>query len=80
MLRAMVKQSQSRDVPEGLRRASARQSTPTVGAGPGHHLSETQDESEQTSLHEWLDRLRQQPPISVDELPEIVIRRHRDAG
>lgn len=43
------------------------------------HSCETEAGAEQTSVQEWLKRVRRQPPTSVDELPEIIIRRHRDA-
>ncbi len=42
-------------------------------------LSEIQRVAEKPTLAEMMERLRNDPPVEVDEPPDVIIRRMRDA-
>ena len=42
-------------------------------------LSEIEQIAEKPSLHEWLEKVSRDEPVEVEEPPEAIIRRMRDA-
>ena len=44
-----------------------------------HLLSEIEQVAKKPTLHEWLGKVSRDDPVKLDEPPEVVIRRMRDA-
>jgi antitoxin FitA len=44
-----------------------------------HLLSEIEQVAKKPTLHEWLGKVSREDPVKLDEPPEVVIRRMRDA-
>lgn len=75
----MAKMIQIRNVPDDLHRklkVKAAQEGMTLS---DYLLSEVEKVAEKPTLAEMMERLRRREPVELDETPEVIIRRMRDA-
>ena len=70
---------QIRNVPDDLHRtlkARAAKSSMTLS---DYLLSEIEQVAKKPTMKEWLEKVSRDEPVEVDEPPEVIIRRMRDA-
>ena len=75
----MTRMIQIRNVPDDLHRLlkiRAAQEGMTLSA---YLLSEIESVAKKPTMREWLEKVGSREPVEVDELPEEIIRRMRDA-
>ncbi len=75
----MTKMIQIRNVPDELHRklkVRAAQEGMTLSA---YLLSEIESVAKKPTMREWLEKVSRDEPVEVDEPPEEIIRRMRDA-
>lgn len=75
----MPKMIQIRNVPDDLHRKLKARATHEGMTLSDYLLSEVEQIAEKPTLRELMERLRQREPVELDEPPEAVIRRMRDA-
>jgi antitoxin FitA len=75
----MSKMIQIRNVPDDLHRTLKVRAAKASMTLSDYLLSEIERVAEKPTLAEMMDRLRNDPPVEVDEPPDVIIRRIRDA-
>ncbi len=75
----MPKMVQLRNVPDELHRTLKVRAAEAGMTLSDYLLSEIQRVAEKPTLAEMMERLRNDPPVEVDEPPDVIIRRMRDA-
>lgn len=75
----MPKMIQIRNVPDDLHRKLKARATHEGMTLSDYLLSEVEQIAEKPTLRELMERLRQREPVKLDESPEAIIRRMRDA-
>ncbi len=75
----MVKMIQIRNVPDELHRTLKVRAAQAGMTLSDYLLSEIRQVAEKPTLSEMMERLRNQEPVELDEPPEVMIRRMRDA-
>ena len=70
---------QIRNVPEELHRKLKERAASSGMSLSDYLLSEIEQVAEKPTIQEWLERVRSREPVEVDEPPEVIIRRLRDA-
>ena len=75
----MPKMIQIRNVPDELHRTLKERAAKSGMSLSDYLLSEIEQVAEKPTLREWLDRVSSREPVEVDEMPEEIIRRMRDA-
>jgi plasmid stability protein len=75
----MSKMIQIRNVPDDLHRTLKVRAAEAGMTLSDYLLSEIEHVAEKPTLAEMMERLRHDPPVEVDEPPEVIIRRMRDA-
>ncbi len=70
---------QIRNVPEDLHRALKDRAAQMGMTLSGYLLSEIEQVAAKPTTKEWPERVASLEPVEVDELPEVTIRRMRDA-
>lgn len=78
-LDSMAKMIQIRNVPDDLHRRLKVRAAKAGMTLSDYLLSEIEQVAEKPTLHEWLERVRRQEPVELDEPPDVTIRRLRDA-
>ncbi len=75
----MSKMIQIRNVPDDLHRTLKIRAAKASMTLSDYLLSEIERVAERPTLDEMMERLRQDPPVELDESPAEIIRRMRDA-
>ncbi len=75
----MSKRIQIRNVPDELHRTLKTRAARLGMTLSDYLLSEIRQVAEKPTLSEMMERLRNQEPVELDEPPEVMIRRMRDA-
>jgi antitoxin FitA len=75
----MSKMIQIRNVPDELHRTLKVRAARAGMTLSDYLLSEIEQIAEKPSLHEWLEKVSRDEPVEVEEPPEAIIRRMRDA-
>jgi antitoxin FitA len=75
----MSKMIQIRNVPDELHRTLKVRAAKAGMTLSDYLLSEIELIARKPSLHEWLEKVSQDEPVAVEESPEAIIRRMRDA-
>jgi antitoxin FitA len=75
----MSKMIQIRNVPDELHRTLKVRAAQAGMTLSDYLLSEIEQIAEKPTMKEWLERVAKLEPVEVDELPEVTIRRMRDA-
>jgi antitoxin FitA len=75
----MSKMIQIRNVPDQLHRTLKVRAAKASMTLSDYLLSEIEQIAEKPSLHEWLEKVSRDEPVEVEEPPEAIIRRMRDA-
>jgi antitoxin FitA len=75
----MSKMIQIRNVPDDLHRTLKVRAAKAGMTLSDYLLSEIEQVAERPTLAEMMERLRHDPPVELDEPPEAIIRRMRDA-
>ncbi len=75
----MAKMIQIRNVPDELHRTLKVRAAKAGMTLSDYLLSEIEQVAKKPTLHEWLEQVSRDDPVEVDEPPEVVIRRMRDA-
>jgi antitoxin FitA len=70
---------QIRNVPDDLHRTLKVRAAKAGMTLSGYLLSEIEQVAKKPTLHEWLEKVSRDDPVKLDEPPEVVIRRMRDA-
>lgn len=76
---SMSKMIQIRNVPDDLHRKLKVRAASLGMTLSDYLLSEIEQIAEKPTLHEWLERVRRDEPVALDEPPDVTIRRFRDA-
>ena len=76
---SMSKMIQIRNVPDQLHRTLKVRAARAGMTLSDYLLSEIEQIAEKPSLHEWLEKVSRDEPVEVEEPPEAIIRRMRDA-
>ena len=76
---SMAKMIQIRNVPDELHRTLKVRAAKAGMTLSDYLLSEIEQIAEKPSLHEWLEKVSRDEPVEVEEPPEAIIRRMRDA-
>ena len=71
---------QIRNVPDELHRTLKVRAAQAGMTLSDYLLSEIERVAEKPTMKEWLERVAKLEPVEVDEPPEVVIRRMRDAS
>jgi antitoxin FitA len=75
----MSKMIQIRNVPDDLHRTLKVRAAQAGMTLSDYLLSEIEQVAERPTLAEMMERLRHDPPVEVDESPDEIIRRMREA-
>lgn len=75
----MAKMIQIRNVPDDLHRKLKVRAAQMGMTLSDYLLSEVEKVAEKPTMKEWLDQVRRDEPVELDEPPEVTIRRMRDA-
>jgi hypothetical protein len=75
----MTKMIQIRNVPDELHRTLKVRAAKAGMTLSDYLLSEIEQIAEKPTLHEWLEKVSRDEPVEVEEPPEVIIRRMRDA-
>jgi plasmid stability protein len=75
----MAKMIQIRNVPDELHRTLKVRAAKAGMTLSDYLLSEIEQIAEKPTMKEWLERVAELEPVEVDEPPEVIIRRMRDA-
>jgi plasmid stability protein len=75
----MPKTIQIRNVPDELHRTLKARASSLGMTLSDYLLSEIEQVAAKPTMKEWLERVANLEPVEVDEPPEVVIRRMRDA-
>jgi hypothetical protein len=75
----MTKMIQIRNVPDDLHRKLKVRAAQMGMTLSGYLLSEIESVAKKPTMKEWLEKVGSREPVEVDEPPEEVIRRMRDA-
>lgn len=75
----MTKMIQIRNVPDDLHRTLKARAAKTGMTLSDYLLSEIEIVARKPTMKEWLEKVSRDEPVEVDEPPEEIIRRMRDA-
>jgi len=75
----MSKMIQIRNVPDGLHRTLKARAAKAGMSLSDYLLSEVERIAKKPTMQEWLEKVASREPVEVDEPPEDIIRRMRDA-
>ncbi len=75
----MSKMIQIRNVPDELHRTLKVRAAKASMTLSDYLLSELEQVAKKPTMQEWLERVSSREPVEVDEPPEVIIRRMRDA-
>ena len=75
----MSKMIQIRNVPDELHRTLKVRAAKAGMTLSDYLLSEIEQVAKKPTMREWLERVSNREPVEVDEPPEAIIRRMRDA-
>ncbi len=75
----MTKMIQIRNVPDELHRTLKVRAASLGMSLSDYLLSEIEQVAKKPTMQEWLERVGSREPVEVDERPEVIIRRMRDA-
>jgi plasmid stability protein len=75
----MAKMIQIRNVPDDLHRTLKVRAAKAGMTLSDYLLSEIEQVAKKPTMREWLERVSSREPVEVDEPPEVIIRRMRDA-
>jgi plasmid stability protein len=75
----MSKMIQIRNVPDDLHRTLKVRAAEAGMTLSDYLLSEIEQVARKPTLAEMMERLRHDPPVELDEPPDVTIRRFRDA-
>jgi antitoxin FitA len=75
----MSKMIQIRNVPDDLHRTLKVRAAKAGMTLSDYLLSEIEQVAKKPTMREWLERVRSREQVEVDEPPEVIIRRMRDA-
>ena len=75
----MPKMIQIRNVPDDLHRTLKARAAKAGMTLSDYLLSEIEQVAKKPTMKEWLEKVSRDEPVEVDEPPEVVIRRMRDA-
>ncbi len=70
---------QIRNVPDGLHRTLKARAAKAGMSLSDYLLSEVERIAKKPTMQEWLEKVASREPVEVDEPPEDIIRRMRDA-
>ncbi len=70
---------QIRNVPDELHRTLKVRAAKAGMTLSDYLLSEIEQVAKKPTMQEWLERVGSREPVEVDEPPEVIIRRMRDA-
>ncbi len=70
---------QIRNVPDELHRTLKVRAAKAGMTLSDYLLSEIEQVAKKPTMQEWLERVSRREPVEVDEPPEVIIRRMRDA-
>ncbi len=76
----MAKMIQIRNVPDDLHRKLKVRAAQMGMTLSDYLLSEVERVAEKPTMKEWLEKVARDEPVELDEPPEAIIRRMRDAG
>ena len=79
ILLSMAKMIQIRNVPDDLHRTLKVRAAQAGMTLSDYLLSEIEQVAEKPTLSEMMERLAHDEPVTLDEPPEVTIRRMRDA-
>lgn len=71
---------QIRNVPDDLHRTLKERAAKSGMTLSDYLLSEIEQVAAKPTMKEWIEKVGRDEPVEVDEPPEVVIRRMRDAG
>lgn len=77
---SMSKMIQLRSVPDELHRTLKVRAAKAGMTLSDYLLSELEQLAKKPTMQEWLERVSSREPVEVDEPPEVIIRRMRDAN
>jgi len=75
----MSKMIQIRNVPDELHRTLKTRAAKAGMTLSDYLLSEIEQVAKKPTMKEWLEKVASREPVEVDEPPEVIIRRMRDA-
>jgi plasmid stability protein len=75
----MSKMIQIRNVPDELHRTLKARAAKAGMTLSDYLLSEIEQVAKKPTMKEWLEKVSRDEPVEVDEPPEVIIRRMRDA-
>ena len=75
----MTKMIQIRNVPDDLHRKLKVRAAQEGMTLSDYLLSQIESVAKKPTMREWLEKVSRDEPVEVDELPEVTIRRMRDA-
>ncbi|MBA2618056.1 MAG: hypothetical protein H0U91_07795 [Rubrobacter sp.] len=75
----MTKMIQIRNVPDDLHRKLKVRAAQEGMTLSNYLLSEIESVAKRPTMREWLEKVSRDEPVEVDEMPEVTIRRMRDA-
>lgn len=75
----MPKMIQIRNVPDELHKTLKTRAAKAGMTLSDYLLSEIERVARRPTMQEWLEQVSHDPPVEVDEPPEVTIRRMRDA-
>ncbi len=75
----MSKMIQIRNVPDELHRTLKVRAAKAGMTLSDYLRSELEQVAKKPTMREWLERVSSREPVEVDEPPEVIIRRMRDA-
>ncbi len=70
---------QIRNVPDELHRTLKARAAKAGMTLSDYLLSEIEQVAKKPTMKEWLEKVSRDEPVEVDEPPEVIIRRMRDA-
>lgn len=75
----MAKMIQIRNVPDDLHRTLKVRAAKAGTTLSDYLLSEIEQVARKPTMQEWLEKVGSRKPVEVDEPPEVILRRMRDA-
>ena len=75
----MSKMIQIRNVPEDLHRTLKVRAAKAGMTLSDYLLSEIEQVAKKPTMKEWLERVSRDEPVELDESPDVIVRRMRDA-
>ena len=70
---------QIRNVPDELHRTLKARAAKAGMTFSDYLLSEIEQVAKKPTMKEWLEKVASREPVEVDEPPEVIVRRMRDA-